>query len=94
MAISDLTPDITRGPAPAVKRTSAATEAKMRKSEERWADHLRGRGWSVVHPTVVSGLLEHAPEHGPGDDCRWCEGYRQALLDVLGNALPVVDAGA
>lgn len=37
-------------------RTAAATAAKMRKSEARWAQHLRGRDWAVIDPDHVAGL--------------------------------------
>jgi len=38
-------------------RTAAATAAKMRKSEERWAQHLRDRGWAVIDPEHAGALL-------------------------------------
>lgn len=36
-----------------ITRTAAATAAKMRKSEERYARHLRDRGWVVTAPEDV-----------------------------------------
>jgi hypothetical protein len=58
---------ITRTSPNAGQRTAAATEAKMRKSEERWAEHLRGRGWAVIDPDHVAALgrlvAEYAAAH-------------------------------
>lgn len=79
MTISTAHPEVT-------PRTAAATAAKMRKSEERWAEHLRGRGWAVVEPAVAQGLHSSGTDHEPGQDCGWCDGYRAALRDVLGTA--------
>ncbi len=76
----DAPPDLT----PGQRRVAEATAAKMRKSEKRWADHLRGRGWAVVEPGVVEGLKRSGPEHGPDDACQWCAGYWQAISDALG----------
>ena len=47
---------ITRTSPNAGQRTEAATEAKMRKSEERWAAHLRGRCWAVIDPDHLPAL--------------------------------------
>lgn len=65
-------------------RTAAATAAKMRKSEERWADHLRDRGWAVVEPAAAAAIHTSGTDHEPGGGCSWCDGYRAALADVLG----------
>lgn len=52
-------------PAPS-SRTAAATAAKMRKSEQRWADHLRGRDWAVIDPDHVAAL-----ERLVANYCEW-----------------------
>lgn len=44
-------------------RTAAATAAKMRKSEARWADHLRGRDWAVIDPDHVAALEQLVKEY-------------------------------
>lgn len=36
----------------ATSRTSAATEARMRARDSRYAARLRSRGWKVAEPTV------------------------------------------
>lgn len=71
------------------ERTRKAREARSRASEQKWADHLRGRGWSVVDPAVVVKLkasLDVDGSHGSNADCKFCQGYAQAISDALGDA--------
>lgn len=78
----------TPGLTPGQRRTVKARETRSRASEQRWAEHLRGRGWAVVQPELADQLKTAGVGHGgPGhDECLWCAGYATALNDVLGDA--------
>jgi len=81
------TPDGQHGLTPGQARMKAAHDARRRQSEEKWAQHLRDRGWAVIDPEIARALLEGGTDHVHGDGCWWCDGYRAALLDVMGGTL-------
>lgn len=81
MTNATLSPGLTL--TPGQRRIAAAQAVRMRRSEERWADHLRNRGWTVVKPEVIEILRDGGADHPADHACAWCTGYRAALEDVL-----------
>ena len=70
------TPDVT----PAPSRTAAATAARMRKSEGKWAAHLRGRGWIVLPPNVLERLGVNPDDIPSSRD--WARGFNDGVSAV------------
>lgn len=72
------------------KRTQAATEARMRKSEQRWAQHLRGRGYAVVEVTRVESVLSDLDVDTDANgetrrpaDAAWIRGFHEGMRSVV-----------
>jgi hypothetical protein len=63
-------------------RTAAATAAKMRKSEHRWAVHLRDRGWTVVPRRALEAMAEYL-DKTPTERDSWLAGFRAGLAAVV-----------
>lgn len=78
---NNITPEVTPAPArPA--RTAAANAARMRKSEGRWADHLRGRGYAVVPRASLEAMLRQVADSRASTGDEWFRGFREGLLSV------------
>jgi len=58
-------------------RTQRANEVRMRKSEQRWADHLRSRGYTVV-PASGMACLTDIPIASD-----WGTGFVQGVESVI-----------
>lgn len=62
-------------------RTAKATATRMQKSEQRWANHLRGRGYAVVPRHRLEAMLKAVPTAGVADEA-WIRGFQDGVLSV------------
>lgn len=72
------TPEVTT-----TSRTAAATAARMRKSESKWAAHLRSRGWVVLPAHVLAklGVDPAAMAHPESKD--WARGFNDGITAIV-----------